>query len=53
MIPRFLWKPIAGAIAFFVVLIGGGANGADPNLTLVVAAAAGFGTIIVSWKLGG
>ena len=52
MIPRFLWRPIVGAVAFFVVLLGGGANGAEPNLAPVIAAEAGFGTIVVSWKSG-
>jgi hypothetical protein len=52
MIPRPLWKLISGIVVFLVVEVAGNSSGVDPTVTLVVAAAAAFGTIYLSAKIG-
>jgi len=52
MIPRPLWRIIYGVVAFAAVEIGGNSSGVDPTVTLIIAAAAAFGTIVVSAKFG-
>jgi hypothetical protein len=53
MIPRPLWKLIFALVAFIAVEIAGNSSGVDPTVTLIIAAASAFGTIYVSWKIGG
>lgn len=52
MIPRPVWRIIYALVAFVAVEIAGNSSGVDPTVTLIIAAAAGFGTIIVSVKWG-
>lgn len=48
---RMIIRAFLGMIVFIVVLAGGQSVEADPDITLIVAAAAAFGTIAVSLRL--
>ncbi len=45
-------RAVFSLVIFYVVYTAGKNNGADANLTLILATAAAFGTLYVSIKLG-